>query len=244
MRTSHLRLLIILPVLSLMCYLLDYFLFRDQQDIENWILNSLGFVFIDVLLVTIILQDILERREREARIGKLDNLIGLFFTEGGLDLLRQFLRMDISVKDVDRLVATDRWSVRDFNEAIDRVGAMDARITATPDDLAKLKRGLIENRDFLVQLMESPVLFEHERFTDLMMAILHLDEELKYRQDLKALPRPDIDHLSNDCLRVLRLLLVEWLEHMKHLRQSYPYLYSLAVRINPLSPNPDPVVKA
>lgn len=244
MRAGHLRLLIILPVLSLMCYLLDYILFRDQQDIENWILNSLGFVFIDVLLVTIILQDILERREREARIGKLDNLIGLFFTEGGLDLLRQFLRMDISVKDVDPLVATDRWSIQDFNEAIDKAGAMDAHIKATPDDLAKLKRGLIENRDFLVQLMESPVLFEHERFTDLMMAILHLDEELKYRQDLTALPRPDIDHLSNDCLRVFRLLLVEWLEHMKHLKQSYPYLYSLAVRINPLSPNPDPVVKA
>ena len=168
MRTSHLRLLIILPVLSLMCYLLDYFLFRDQQDIENWILNSLGFVFIDVLLVTIILQDILERREREARIGKLDNLIGLFFTEGGLDLLRQFLRMDISVTEVNGLVATDRWSVQDFNEAIDKVGAMDARIKATPGDLAKVKRGLIENRDFLVQLMESPVLFEHERFTDLM----------------------------------------------------------------------------
>ncbi|MDW5563760.1 MAG: hypothetical protein SA339_11085 [Methanomassiliicoccus sp.] len=242
MRTSHLKLLIILPVLSLACYTIDYLLFRNQQDIENWILNSLGFVFIDVLLVTIILQDILERRERASRLGKLNNLIGLFFTECGLDLLEKFLSLNTEVKCESCFAATTQWSAGDFDRAIDKVRSANTAIRASPEDLEGVKNDLVNHRDFLVRMMESPNLFEHERFTDLMMAILHLDEELKHRKNLYGLPRSDIEHLNNDCLRVFQLLVGEWLEHMKHLRQTYPYLYSLAVRINPLRPDPDPVV--
>jgi hypothetical protein len=243
MRARHLRLLLILPILSIIVYTIDYLIFQDQNDIGNWILNSLGFVFIEVLLVTIFLHDVLERRERSERLSKLSNLLGLFFTESGLTLLDKFLAMDNTVKRDTRFVVTPEWTIQDYDEAISLVRNLNMSIKASPEDLEGIRTELVDKRDFLVRMMENPNLFEHERFTDLMLAILHLDEELKHRKDLWALPPSDLAHLSNDSLRVFQLLIVEWLEHMKHLKVNYPYLSSLAVRINPLNPKSDPVVK-
>ena len=36
--------------------------------------------------------------------------------------------------------------------------------------------------------------------------------------------------------------LKEHIAYMKHLKQDYPYLFSLAVRLNPMVDNPDPHV--
>jgi hypothetical protein len=238
------RLLIILPLLSALFFALDYIVFKDQNNITNWILNSLGFVFIEVLLVTVFLHSILERRERDARLSKLSNLIGLFFTESGMDMLDRFLAMNRSVRCESCFAATLQWTDQDFDNAIAKARSVDASIQATGDDLDGLRDQLRRDRDFLVRLMENPNLFEHERFTDLLLAILHVDEELKHRKDLHSLPPGDVAHLNNDCLRAFQLLIVEWLEHMRHLKATYPYLYSLAVRINPLSPKRDAVVKA
>ena len=39
------------------------------------------------------------------------------------------------------------------------------------------------------------------------------------------------------------MLIIEWLAYMKHLKESYPYLFSLAVRTNPFDPAASPEVK-
>ena len=45
-----------------------------------------------------------------------------------------------------------------------------------------------------------------------------------------------------DMNRAYRLLLLEWLEHMNHLQEDYPYLFSLAVRTNPFNPEASVIV--
>lgn len=39
------------------------------------------------------------------------------------------------------------------------------------------------------------------------------------------------------------LLAGEWLAYMGHLRESYPYLFSLAARTNPFDRNASPIVR-
>jgi len=43
--------------------------------------------------------------------------------------------------------------------------------------------------------------------------------------------------------RAYILLVSQWLNYMKHLKSDYPYLFSLAVRMNPFDPNASPVLK-
>ena len=95
----------------------------------------------------------------------------------------------------------------------------------------------------MLGLLENPNLLEHESFTNLLWAVFHLTEELIHRRRLKGLPDSDYKHLSGDIKRIYHLLIAEWLEYMEHLKNDYPYLFSLAMRMNPFDANASVEVK-
>ena len=70
----------------------------------------------------------------------------------------------------------------------------------------------------------------------------NLTEELEIREDLTQLPLADYTHLAGDATRAYGLLVHEWLEYMKHLKDNYPYLFSLAMRTNPFDQEASPLV--
>jgi hypothetical protein len=86
-------------------------------------------------------------------------------------------------------------------------------------------------------ILQNPNLLEHETFTELLWAVFHLTEELAKREDTKNLSAKDYEHLSGDIKRAYTLLISEWLDYMKHLKDKYPYLFSLAIRTNPFDPS-------
>jgi hypothetical protein len=63
------------------------------------------------------------------------------------------------------------------------------------------------------------------------------------RDDVKNLPETDLAHLAGDIRRSYRLLGHQWLEYMKHLKDNYPYLFSLAIRMNPFDREASPIVR-
>ncbi len=94
-----------------------------------------------------------------------------------------------------------------------------------------------------MRLLENPNLLEHERFTDLLWAVFHLTEELVFRGELLGdLPDADCEHLNIDLRRAYSQLTIEWIFYTAHLKESYPFLYSLAARVNPMNPQASPVV--
>jgi len=93
-----------------------------------------------------------------------------------------------------------------------------------------------------LRLMENQNLLEHESFTDLLRAVLHLKEELLCREDLDNLPDTDYTHMAGDIKRAYSMLVPQWLDYMRYLNKNYPYLFSLAVRMNPFNTQRSPVV--
>ena len=85
-----------------------------------------------------------------------------------------------------------------------------------------------------MRLMENPHLLEHESFTQLLRAVFHLAEELSYREDLTSTTDADAEHLSGDIERVYNPITREWVLYMVFLKRSFPFLFSLAARMNPL----------
>ena len=83
----------------------------------------------------------------------------------------------------------------------------------------------------------------HDSFTDLLWAVFHLTEELAHRGELGQLPDTDLAHLAGDIERAYVSLTFQWLNYMKHLKYSYPYLYSLAIRTNPMDRDASAEVK-
>lgn len=186
----------------------------------------------------------LNKRELKSRLEKLNMVIGAFFSEVGTSLLLDFSKFDAR-KDTLRkdLVITNDWTETDFLIARNNLLKDDFRIVIDRIDLEELRKFLLGKRDFLLRLLENPVLLEHETFTDLLRAVFHLSEELTIRSHIKSLPDSDRAHLSTDIQRVYARLVIQWLDYMCHLKHNYPYLFSLSVRTNPFDRDASPIVK-
>jgi len=184
----------------------------------------------------------LDRREKAERLRKVNMIIGVFFEEAGASLLRMIAGWDPRAGDIrDRLAITTEWSDREFRAVKDALREYPFQIDRNHLDRAELYRLLVQNRDIQLQLLQNPVLFEHDTFSDLLQAVFHLTEELSYRKEYENLPERDLDHLKADTERVYRLLFHQWLGYMKHLKNHYPYLFSLAIRTNPFDRDATPI---
>jgi hypothetical protein len=229
---------LLLVLLSVFFYSLHYVIFRDTHHIFIYLLGDIAFVFIEVLLVTLIIHHLLAEREKRAMLNKLNMVIGAFFSEIGTDLLKFFTGFDKNAEQITKhLIVGNEWSPEHFIQMQTVLNGHDYKIDSRAGDLKGLRELLVGKKEFLLGLLENPNLLEHEDFTELLWAVFHLAEELSHRTTVEALPENDYYHLSGDIRRAQRLLVREWLSHMEHLKVDYPYLFSLAVRTNPFDPS-------
>lgn len=232
-----------LMALSALIYFIHYLIFHDVHHIFIYMVGDLAFLPLEVFLVIIVVERLLARREKQALLQKLNMVIGAFFSEVGNRLLSVFpVYFDDSNEFSRRLAITGNWTHADFKQAVSYATALDIQPNVLKVDLEELKRFLVEKRQFLLALLENPNLLEHERFTDLLWATLHLTEELEARGSLKGLPDADVKHIATDIQRVYRHLIVEWLCYVEHLKSKYPFLFSLVARTHPFQAHPSPVV--
>jgi hypothetical protein len=227
----------LLILLSIFVYAIHYAIFRDAHHIGLFVVSDIAFVFIEVLLVTLIIHKLLSDREKQAMIKKLNMVIGAFFSEVGTDLLNLSSPFDANHEQLaGGLLVNNEWTAKQFETIGQVVAGHKYKIDAGRGDIAQLRDFLIGKRDFLLSLLGNPNLLEHESFTELLWAVFHLTEELAHRKDVTKLSKTDADHISGDIDRAYKLLAREWLSHMEHLKKDYPYLFSLAVRCNPFDP--------
>jgi hypothetical protein len=233
-----------LILFSIIVFFIHSILFHDVHFLEKYLVFYIGFLPIEVIFVTMILDKLLEDRERKEKLEKLNMVIGVFYSEIGTKLIKNFTDHDPNIGKIqNNLVVKSDWTANDFNRAAASLRSHNYSIDIKSMDLNVLRDELKEKRDFLVRVLENPVLLEHEKFTGLLMAVFHLTEELENRRNFKELPDSDLTHLSGDIKRAYTSLVDEWVDYMHYLKENYPYLFSLAMRTNPFDKTASPIVK-
>ena len=196
-------------------------------------------------IVACITDIFLKHREESFRRQKLNIVAGLFFSEMGTGLLRQFAQLDPKIDMLLQILkVSTEWKTEDFHKAKKRLEEHRFFIDSRRGDLLKLREDLQYRANFLLRMLENPTLQEHENFTDLLRAVFHLRDELLTRVDLSEIPDTDRQHLEGDILRIYKSLVLEWLSHMRYLKDNYGYLFSLALRLNPFDPEASPVIRS
>lgn len=230
--------------LSILLYGIELLLVKNPKIIFESFIGSLAFAPIWVLVVTLTIEEMMNQRDKRAMLSKLNMIIGVFFSQTGDDLLRFFIRLDPERERLQKLMTVrDTWTEREFGGLRQSMRNYEPHVSLTRDDLVPLKAMMSANRDMLLRLMENPNLLENEAFTELLRAVFHLEDELSHRTELYDLPDSDVAHLSLDGNRAYGLLVREWVEYMRYLKTSYPYLFSLAIRVNPFAEAPSAIVK-
>lgn len=230
-----------LIVLSSALYLLHFAIFRDAGHIFKYSLHEIAFIPIEVLVVTLIIDQLLRKRQKKAMFNKLNMVIGAFFSEVGTRLLAEFIKDDKDIgKYREALLFRADWNKKDFDKTLKNLSGYVPKIDLSKANVGQIRSLLVEKRTFLLGLLENPNLLEHESFTDLLWAVFHLSEELASRDDVSKLTANDAAHITGDIDRAYGQLVLQWLAYMKHLSRDYPYLFSFSVRTNPFNPQAKP----
>ena len=229
-------------LLSPVVYFIHYLVFRDPHHIFIYLVGDIAFVPIEVLLVTLIIHRLLEAREKRTMLEKLNMLIGTFFSQLGSPLIRILAGSDAGRQGLSEIIEVKSFSQKEYPGLRRRLAAYEGKLEMASCDLVALKDLLWGHQDFLTRLLENPNLLEHDTFTDLLWPVFHLAEELSFRENVDSLSGPDAKHIAGDIQRVYSRIILEWADYMRHLRVNYPYLFSLAIRMNPFDPSASPVI--
>lgn len=212
-------------------------------EMERYLVDDFAFLFIQVLVLSLVIDRVIRAREREAMLDKLNMVIGAFYSELGTRLMGVIASWDEGFDEIRcSVLIRPEWMDAQYASAKKALRAYPYRVTAGECDLVGLHEMLHAEKPFLLGLLANQTLLEHEAFTELLWAVTHLAEELEARPSLAGLPESDQHHLAGDINRAYVLLVSEWFDYMRHLQANYPFLFALAVRTNPLDPDANPVV--
>jgi len=227
-------LIVALLVVSAVFFALQYFLFHDTEEAFFLLLQDFTFLPVSVILVSLFLDKIISMREKRDKLERLNMLINDFFNEAGGDIIREVNKFILNTEDFkQKLHITMQWTEADFNKAVKLVDKAEIQADIGGADLNTLRSVLTDKKRNILSMVENPSMLEHDRFSDMLWAVYHLEEELKEREVFEDLPRADKEHLTIDLKRAYRYLLIEWLYFNRYIKQKYPYLFSLALRKSP-----------
>lgn len=229
MKFKHNVILVLtLSILSAVIYAVQLEIFNRPDDTFFYFLQDLASVPIQAIIVTLILNSLLKRMERQQKLKKEKVVISAFFSESGKLIFRALSNHNdkhhelydlVKVTEFDRIKLV-RKKVKEF----------DHEINVTRENLEELKSILVDKRSSMIGMLQNSNLLEHDSFTNMLWAVFHVADELQHRESLDNLPREDLDHLSKDILRAYTMIVLEWIDYIRYLKEDYPYLYNLELR--------------
>lgn len=236
-------------ILIIIIYGSNYLVLGDGEHIISYVWTHLGFIPVDILIVAFLLDEIIEKKEKEAMLEKLDMLMSTFFSEVGNELIEQLSSANKYKASTENLKSIKDWDEKDYDNKLTELkkSSLDFTADIPPEErdefLDNLRTMLSDKREFIINLINNPNLLEKEEFTELINAILHLDEELEHRKELSKVTDADFAHLNGDMQRVYNRLVYEWVYYLKYLYKNYPYMIALIIRTNPFDEDADVYVK-
>ncbi len=230
---SNIILVLVLTITSACIYLIQIYLFKRPDDTVYYFFQDLAFVPFEAIVVTLVLNNLLNVMEKRRKMKKIHVIISAFFAEMGLTVISELIKFNQNNREFRQ-----RFVLTDFNKSTMKslkktANEFEYKIKATPPSLETLSLILNEKKPFMISMLENSNLSEHDSFTDMLWAIFHVADELQSRGSIKDFSESVLDHLANDILRAYKAIIIEWVNYIKYLNDEYPFLYDAAIKKNP-----------
>jgi hypothetical protein len=195
-------------------------------------------------IIAAVSEMLLNKREKDLRVQKINMIKSAFFSDVGTELLTILSDSDPNLSEIKEMfVLEGLWSDEDFIRLERGLQGFNYSVDAEKVDWRGLKVFFVDKKNFLLRLLENPYLLEHGSFSELLRAIFHLYDELMARKGFENLPKSDLDHFGVDAWKVYSQLTIQWIEQMEYLKVSYPSLFYFGLKMNPFSEGASPIEK-
>ena len=226
----------VLFALSGVLYFINYLMFGDSHHLFVVFAEELAYMPIYIFIILVVAEKALSSREKQEIARKTNALVGTFFTEVGYELIRITTRFDKDCEKVkSELKNIENWDAAKRKAFIASVEQHKYCAPKGTEDLVIIKDLMLRNKEFMLDLMSNTNLIKKDEFSELLLAVNHILEEFRTRAEISTFDSSDIGHLHVDVERAYRRLMSSWVMYMMHLEKEYPYLYKLALRVNPFA---------
>ena len=108
---------VLLVTLTLAMFTAHYMIFQDTHHLFIFFVGDLAFIPIEVLVITLIIDQMLESREKQQRMEKMNMVIGTFFSRIGTPLLEQLVQADTDIDHLkEHLIIGNDWHIEMFRD--------------------------------------------------------------------------------------------------------------------------------
>ena len=136
---------ILMVLLIIIIYGSNYLVLGDAEHIISYVWTHLGFIPVDILLVAFLLDEIIERKEKEAMLEKLDMLMSTFFSEVGNELINQLSTVNKYKASTENLKSIKNWEDKDYENKLNE-------LKSSTVDFSAIDMGLEDREEFLEKL--------------------------------------------------------------------------------------------
>ena len=221
------QLILLLLCTSALLYAIHYLIFRDLHHLAIFGLHELAFVPLEVILVTLGLDKLVEKTHREEARSKVSIIETLYFNESGGTMLRYLTSFDPDAARLRELLqVTENWRSSDFRQAIRQLKSYPFLLDLDRIDFFGLHY-------HLSSMLENPALTQSEAFTEMIMKIYLLWEELDGRTNLYQLPEKDRNYLAELLHEIYRELTEYWLDNVYNHSIHNRFRLHRAIESNP-----------
>jgi len=168
----------------------------------------------------------INREERKKLDRKIHILLGLLFSEIGNKLLGIIQRHDSDINKTKEIFDFGKhYNPKAYRRMLKEINSRKICYKTEDCNFKEMYELISSNKEFLMRMLENPMLLEGEILTELIRNIFHLYEEFTYRLQINDLCKVDIEHLNHDVVKVYKGLLGSWVLYMEYLHTNYPVLH-------------------
>ncbi len=208
------QLIVVLVICSLITYALHYLIFRDFHHIAIFFVHDLAFLPLEVILVSLGLDRLIESTHENEVKSKMSIIETLFFNESGSHILRYLIRFDPNAERLSAMLDLNmEWRSSQYAAAERQLKLYPFELDTEKLDFYGIHYHLNERMDFYRNILENPAMTQSNQFTEMVMNIYLLGEELEDRTDLYDLSAEDRRFLGDLVRQIYRELTEYWLDN-------------------------------
>lgn len=131
---------IVLILFSFIMYFIQALIYKDAILLFQELLSQLAYLPLYVFLTTIVIEQLLKRKEKEDMIRKINTVIGVFFSEIGKELIGEFVRFDLNFNNIKGKFSNDfEWTEERIIQLRQNLNKYKSKIDSRNGDLSKIK---------------------------------------------------------------------------------------------------------
>ncbi|MPQ43342.1 hypothetical protein [Clostridium tarantellae] len=227
---------IILALISigLFLYYIHYLIFSNLYGTVSSIFFAVAFTPVQIILNILVIDKTVDQKEKIQHDKKINILVGTFFSEFGTDFLTDLVKGDDNIQKIlpDNMVSK---CLREecFENLKQLASSYEYVLNIEKINLVEIKEKLYNKNEFLIDLMTNAEVKEDQSFTDLLISLIHLNDEIKARYNDGKLEKYEIIHILYDMRIVYKKLTIEWINYMIKLKGTYKQLFVRAMITSP-----------